>query len=79
MHSATQLLGTVEGFEYLAISDPSQKKGFGRVGWAQYRDGTDMDQVIKTLDGATVSSARSPPRTSGQADRVCSSATLPST
>lgn len=36
------------------MSDPAQRKGFGRVGWAQYKEGTDMDQVVKTLDGSTV-------------------------
>jgi hypothetical protein len=49
------LTSKTTGFDYLALSDPSMKKMFHRVGWAQFKDGTDMDEVVKVLDGMEVS------------------------
>jgi hypothetical protein len=45
----------VEGFEYLAITEPSTKKAFHRVAWAQFAEGVDVDEVVKKLDNSRVS------------------------
>lgn len=39
------------GFEYLALSEPATKRAFHRVGWAQFSEGEDMDQIVRVLDG----------------------------
>ncbi|KAI8987865.1 arsenite-resistance protein 2-domain-containing protein, partial [Mycotypha africana] len=44
----------VEGFDYLALSEPSPNKKFHRVGWIQFKEGTDMKKVFEQLDGQKV-------------------------
>ncbi|WVQ91952.1 hypothetical protein IAS59_005760 [Cryptococcus gattii] len=39
------LFSKVPGFQWLAISDPSQKRSFHRVAWAQYGEDTDVSQI----------------------------------
>jgi hypothetical protein len=50
-----QVFSKVEGFEYLAITEPSTKKAFHRVAWAQFAEGVDVDEVVKKLDNSRVS------------------------
>jgi hypothetical protein len=42
------------GFQWLALSEPSSKRSFHRVGWAQYEDGVDVNEVVNTIDGSKV-------------------------
>jgi hypothetical protein len=49
----------VDGLNYLAISEPSAKKSYHRVAWAQYAEGTDMEAAVKATDGQQVSVAAS--------------------
>jgi hypothetical protein len=44
----------VDGFEYLAITEPAAKKSFHRVAWAQYGEGVNVEDVVKQLNGAKV-------------------------
>ncbi|OXG51481.1 arsenite-resistant protein ASR2 [Cryptococcus neoformans] len=48
------LFSKVPGFQWLAISDPSQKRSFHRVAWAQYADDTDVSKVIEQLDSTKI-------------------------
>lgn len=52
-----QMFKTVGGLRYLAISEPSAKKSYHRVAWAQYADGTDMEAAVKATDGQQVRAA----------------------
>ncbi|KAL1408935.1 hypothetical protein Q8F55_005749 [Vanrija albida] len=42
------------GFQWLALSEPSAKKSFHRVGWAQYEEGVDVEEAVKAIDGSKV-------------------------
>jgi hypothetical protein len=54
MKADFQLFAQVEGFQHLAITEPSIKKQFHRVAWAQYSDGTDLEEVLRRLDNSKV-------------------------
>lgn len=45
----------VKGFEYLALTEPSVKKAFHRVAWAQFGEGVDIADAVGQLDGKKVS------------------------
>lgn len=45
------------GFQWLALSEPSVKRAFHRVGWAQYAEGIEVEQVVKTVDSSRVGAA----------------------
>ncbi|KAL7420146.1 hypothetical protein Q5752_005112 [Cryptotrichosporon argae] len=49
-----KLFGKAKGFQWLALSDPSVKKAFHRVGWAQYAEGTDPEMVVRAVDGQKI-------------------------
>ena len=49
-----QLFSSTEGFQYLALTEPSTKKAFHRVGWAQFATGVDVEEIVKKLDGSKV-------------------------
>ncbi|ORX34935.1 hypothetical protein BD324DRAFT_633296 [Kockovaella imperatae] len=48
------LFGKVEGFQYLALTEPFMKKQFHRVAWAQFADGVDPQDVVNKLDGSKI-------------------------
>lgn len=49
-----QICAGVEGFEYLALSEPSPTKKFHRIGWIHFREGTDMQKAFEQLDNKKV-------------------------
>nr|XP_019048353.1 hypothetical protein I302_02124 [Kwoniella bestiolae CBS 10118]OCF27283.1 hypothetical protein I302_02124 [Kwoniella bestiolae CBS 10118] len=49
-----ELFARVPGFQWLAVSEPAQKKSFHRVAWAQYADDVDIGEVINKLDGQKI-------------------------
>ncbi|WVR03221.1 hypothetical protein IAU60_000212 [Kwoniella sp. DSM 27419] len=49
-----ELFARVPGFQWLAVSEPAQKKSFHRVAWAQYADDVDIGEVIQKLDGQKI-------------------------
>ena len=54
-HSADiQLFRKVEGFQYLALTEPAVKKSFHRVGWAQFAPGVEVQDVVSKLDNSRV-------------------------
>jgi hypothetical protein len=44
----------VEGFDYLALSEPSPNKKFHRIGWIGFKAGTDMKKAFDQLDNQKV-------------------------
>lgn len=42
------------GFQWLALSDPSAKRGFHRVGWAQYEEGVNVEDAVATIDSSKI-------------------------
>lgn len=42
------------GFQWLALSEPSAKRSFHRVGWAQYEEGVNVQEVVSTVDSSKV-------------------------
>ena len=44
----------VPGYQYLALSDPSPKKQYARVGWIQFAASTDMEHALKVLNKVTI-------------------------
>lgn len=44
----------VEGFDYIALSDPNPSKKFHRVGWIKFKPGTDMKSAFEQLDNQKV-------------------------
>ncbi|KAI7904590.1 uncharacterized protein BX663DRAFT_502898 [Cokeromyces recurvatus] len=44
----------VEGFDYLALSEPSPNKKFHRIGWITFKEGTDMKKTFEQLDNQKV-------------------------
>ncbi|CAG8546017.1 4633_t:CDS:10 [Paraglomus occultum] len=40
----------VEGFKYLALSEPNPQKKFHRLGWIVFTEETDMDEAFKQLN-----------------------------
>lgn len=45
----------MSGYQYLALSDPSPKKFYARVGWIQFKQDTNMDSALGALDKVKVS------------------------
>lgn len=39
----------LDGFEYLALGDPMQKRNYYRAGWIKFRDEVDMQAIVSTL------------------------------
>lgn len=39
--------GKLDGFDYLALSDPQAIKRYHRTGWVNYKDGVDIDNYLK--------------------------------
>lgn len=44
----------VEGFDYLALSEPGPNKKFHRIGWINFKEGTDMKSAFEQLDNQKV-------------------------
>lgn len=44
----------VDGFEYLALSEPGVTKKFHRIGWIHFSEETDMQKVFDQLDNQKV-------------------------
>ncbi|KAG0194485.1 hypothetical protein DFQ28_010569 [Apophysomyces sp. BC1034] len=44
----------VEGFEYLALSEPSPSKKFHRIGWIRFKDGTDIQKAFDQLQNLKI-------------------------
>ena len=49
-----KMFSQVEGFEYIALTDPAAKKSFHRVAWAQFANSVDVEAVVRRLDGQKV-------------------------
>lgn len=45
----TQHLDQVEGFDYVALSEPNQNRRFHRVGFVQFKAGSDMEAAEQKL------------------------------
>jgi len=52
---ALQAFRRVSGYQYLALSDPSPKKQYTRVGWIQFKPTANMDSAHGALDKVKVS------------------------
>jgi hypothetical protein len=50
-----QAFRRVSGYQYLALSDPSPKKQYTRVGWIQFKPTANMDSAHGALDKVKVS------------------------
>lgn len=44
----------VEGFDYLALSEPGPNKKFHRIGWITFKEGTDMKKAFDQMDNQKV-------------------------
>ncbi|KAF7720961.1 hypothetical protein EC973_005674 [Apophysomyces ossiformis] len=44
----------VEGFEYLALSEPSPNKKFHRIGWIRFKEGTDIQKAFDQLQNLKI-------------------------
>lgn len=44
----------VEGFDYLALSEPTPAKKFHRLGWINFKEGTDIKSAFDKLDNQKV-------------------------
>lgn len=51
---ALKFLPSQPGFEYLAMSEPYLKKGCHRVGYVQFKEGTDVRGVLNAIDRTEV-------------------------
>jgi len=49
-----KLFRKVDGFQYLALTEPAVKKSFHRVGWAQFAPGVEVQDVVSKLDNSRV-------------------------
>ncbi|KAI9006558.1 arsenite-resistance protein 2-domain-containing protein [Phycomyces nitens] len=49
-----EMCNKVEGFDYLALSEPNISKKFHRVGWINFKPGTDIQAAHAKLDGQKV-------------------------
>ncbi|GBC27799.2 C2H2-type zinc finger transcription factor [Rhizophagus irregularis DAOM 181602=DAOM 197198] len=45
-----EMCKTIEGFQYLALSEPNPQKKFHRLGWIVFKEGTDMDSAYDKLN-----------------------------
>lgn len=48
----------VEGFDYLALSEPTPAKKFHRLGWINFKEGTDIKAAFDKLDNQKVTIRR---------------------
>ncbi|GHJ83982.1 hypothetical protein NliqN6_0384 [Naganishia liquefaciens] len=53
-HALEAFLPSQPGFEYLAMSEPYLKKGCHRVGYVQFKEGTDVRGVLNAIDRTEV-------------------------
>ncbi|KAI8642566.1 hypothetical protein BD408DRAFT_416434 [Parasitella parasitica] len=44
----------IEGFDYLSLSEPGPNKKFHRIGWINFKEGTDMKKVFAQMDNQKV-------------------------
>lgn len=44
----------IEGFDYLSLSEPGPNKKFHRIGWINFKQGTDMKKVFELMDNQKV-------------------------
>ncbi|KAI8380887.1 uncharacterized protein BYT42DRAFT_284922 [Radiomyces spectabilis] len=49
-----EMCSNVDGFEYLALSEPSPNKKFHRIGWIHFKEGTDMVKAFEALDNLKI-------------------------
>ncbi|RCH81258.1 hypothetical protein CU098_006009, partial [Rhizopus stolonifer] len=49
-----EMCSKVEGFDYLALSEPSPNKKFHRIGWINFKPGTDIKKAFEQLDNQKV-------------------------
>ncbi|CAO3625994.1 unnamed protein product [Cunninghamella blakesleeana] len=49
-----KLCETVDGFDYLALSEPGPNKRFHRIGWINFKEGTDMKEAFNQLNNKKV-------------------------
>ncbi|KAI8333657.1 hypothetical protein BC941DRAFT_380142 [Chlamydoabsidia padenii] len=49
-----KLCETMEGFDYLALSEPGPNRRFHRIGWINFKKGTDMQEAFNKLDKQVV-------------------------
>jgi hypothetical protein len=48
---------SMDGFIYLALGEPMQKRNYYRAGWIRYRDDTDMEKAVSELGDKKVNAA----------------------
>jgi len=48
------MFSQIKGFLHLAITEPSLKKQFYRVAWAQFTEDTDLEDVLRRLNNTKV-------------------------
>ncbi|KAI8327951.1 hypothetical protein BD560DRAFT_417555 [Blakeslea trispora] len=49
-----EMCSKVEGFDYLALSEPGPNKKFHRIGWINFKPGTDIKKAFEQLDSQKV-------------------------
>ncbi|GAA5807692.1 hypothetical protein MFLAVUS_001066 [Mucor flavus] len=49
-----EMCSKVEGFDYLALSEPGPNKKFHRIGWITFKEGTDMKKAFDQMDNQKV-------------------------
>ncbi|CAO3618175.1 unnamed protein product [Cunninghamella echinulata] len=49
-----KLCETVDGFDYLALSEPSPSKRFHRIGWINFKEGVNMERAFNQLNNKKV-------------------------
>ncbi|KAL1920543.1 uncharacterized protein VTP21DRAFT_920 [Calcarisporiella thermophila] len=49
-----ELCKKVEGFEGVALSEPMFTKKFHRIGWIQFKEGTDLKKAVSEIDGQKI-------------------------
>ncbi len=53
-HIIKKMCKDVEGFQYLALSEPNPQKKFHRLGWIVFKEGTNMDAAYEKLNEVKV-------------------------
>ncbi|OAD05251.1 C2H2-type zinc finger transcription factor [Mucor lusitanicus CBS 277.49] len=49
-----EMCNKIEGFDYLSLSEPGPNKKFHRIGWINFKQGTDMKKVFELMDNQKV-------------------------
>ncbi|KAL9558617.1 hypothetical protein MBANPS3_000826 [Mucor bainieri] len=49
-----EMCNKIEGFDYLSLSEPGPNKKFHRIGWINFKQGTDMKKVFALMDNQKV-------------------------